>query len=251
MIGPLPPPIGGVAVYVDRLMRKLQREGHTVIDMDYGIMNRFQRFLALASIVMSRYDRYHIHCTSIGLALVFTLSGMTVRARYTVHSEAVRGWGKVKKFIMRAFMSRCLEIIWVGPHLAELYQLQLGNEFPNGIVESEFIPPPEEDEEKILRTYGEATHRFIDSADPLIVANAYRIELVDGVDLYGIDICIELIETLRKEYPKIGLLFALAEIGLGEERMNHDRSERTLADIQDGGPDGSADIPGRLRNQRR
>src|SRR4029453_3860786 len=48
---------------------------------------------------------------------------------------------------------------------------------------------------------------------PLIVANAFKLILQQGVDLYGVDMCLELYRHLLKEYPNLGFVFALAEIG--------------------------------------
>jgi len=213
MIGPMPPPLGGVSVYVSRFAKKLERDGDTVTNLDYGAMDRLHRSLALARIAFSGHDQYHVHCTSIALALLFMITGKASRTRYTVHSDTVRRWSPPRTKILRAFMQQCNEIIWVGKHLAKSYEQHLDTRFKNGHVESSFLPPPEEDEDEIIATYSSDILNFIDKSDPLIVANAYRIEFHESVDLYGIDMCIDLVKALKSDYPNIGLLFALAEIG--------------------------------------
>ena len=42
------------------------------------------------------------------------------------------------------------------------------------------------------------------------MANAWKIKFYQNTDLYGIDLCIELTARLKKSYPEIGFLFALA-----------------------------------------
>lgn len=47
----------------------------------------------------------------------------------------------------------------------------------------------------------------------LISANAFRLVVEDGLDLYGLDLLIDLIYDLRKDGINAGLLFCLPEIG--------------------------------------
>jgi glycosyltransferase involved in cell wall biosynthesis len=53
-----------------------------------------------------------------------------------------------------------------------------------------------------------------------------------GVDLYGLDLCVDLVSELKKIYPQIGLLFALAEIGETTyfEETIHRIRKKTIAD---------------------
>lgn len=54
---------------------------------------------------------------------------------------------------------------------------------------------------------------FREKCDYLISANTFRLVIEDGVDLYGLDLLIELIYDLRKDGINAGLLFCLPEIG--------------------------------------
>jgi glycosyltransferase involved in cell wall biosynthesis len=101
----------------------------------------------------------------------------------------------------------------VGDHLKKLYDEYLNEPLHNIEINSAFIPPPPEDEPGILDSYSDTTREFVEQRSPLIIANAYRIEFHENTDLYGIDMCINLVERLKPDYPNIGLLFALADIG--------------------------------------
>ena len=51
---------------------------------------------------------------------------------------------------------------------------------------------------------------FLDIHTPLVTANAFQIAFHQGIDLYGLDMCIELTAKLKSDYPNIGFVFALA-----------------------------------------
>jgi glycosyltransferase involved in cell wall biosynthesis len=70
-----------------------------------------------------------------------------------------------------------------------------------------------EDEESILKTYPSEVKEFAASRRPLIVANAFQIVFYRGVDLYGLDMCVEVVAALKESYPHVGLIFAVAEVG--------------------------------------
>ena len=80
----------------------------------------------------------------------------------------------------------------------------------NIFVKHAFLPPPLEEESKIITTYDEELINFIQTKKPLIVANAYALDFHNNEDLYGLDMCIELIKLLKKDFPSVGFLFALA-----------------------------------------
>ncbi len=213
IVGPIPPPYGGISVYVYRLAHRLTREGHIVRIVDYGRKSRFGRLLALINILLSRKDYIHVNCSSTGIALLLTWSRLSRKTQFTAHGEGIRGWSRRKLKIMDRVLRRCDTVMLVGDHLKKLYDDYLSEPLHNIKINSAFIPPPPEDEAGILALYSEATKTFVDQHKPLMIANAYRIEFHDNTDLYGIDMCIDLVERLKPDYPNIGLLFALADIG--------------------------------------
>jgi glycosyltransferase involved in cell wall biosynthesis len=77
---------------------------------------------------------------------------------------------------------------------------------------SPFLPPLLDEEEAILKTYSPETHEFVATHSPLLIANAPRVVFYKGVDLYGLDMCVELIAGLKQEFRDVGLLFAIGEM---------------------------------------
>jgi glycosyltransferase involved in cell wall biosynthesis len=138
----------------------------------------------------------------------------------------------LKRIIFRLFLKRVDECILVGAHLKQTYA-KFDYILPeNTVVQNAFLPPTEEDEPKILMTYDPETLHFIDSHKPLVIANAAKINLYKEIDLYGLDMSIQLITKLKIKYPDVGLLFALAEIG-NSKYYNKIIQEVNKLDIQD------------------
>ena len=93
-----------------------------------------------------------------------------------------------------------------------------------------FIPPNENGEESSIP---QDIWGFIESHSPVITGNAYKIVFYNHIDLYGIDMCIELCAELKKEYPDVGLVFCLPDIG------DYEYFNKVKQDIIDRGLDGN------------
>jgi glycosyltransferase involved in cell wall biosynthesis len=58
---------------------------------------------------------------------------------------------------------------------------------------------------------------FLKARRPAIIAAAFAPKLLDGVDLYGLDMCLQLLAELKKDYPQAGVLLALAQCENGSD----------------------------------
>jgi len=113
------------------------------------------------------------------------------------------------KLVIKKMIFKAEYIQIVGKHL-EQFLLDIGYNENKIIIKNAFLEPPLEDENKILATYERELIDFIDSHDKIIIANASYLVFHNNVDLYGLDMCIELTSKLKKDYPNIGFVFALA-----------------------------------------
>jgi len=73
-----------------------------------------------------------------------------------------------------------------------------------------FIPPVQRPEDEA--TISEDIIRFCAEHDPVILAIGAATFAGGNVDLYGIDMTVELVDRLRKSYPRIGVLWSLLTI---------------------------------------
>ena len=98
----------------------------------------------------------------------------------------------------------------MGPIIKEKI-ISLGIAPENIEVIPSFIPPTVREEE--IAEIPQEVWAFMNSHNPVISANAYRIIFYNNQDLYGIDMCVDLCANLGQYYPEIGLVFCLPDIG--------------------------------------
>lgn len=215
LIGPYPPPLGGVSVFIYRYSKLLKSEGHEVTHLDWLKLNLIQKAVWLIRIVLNpKRTIFHVNGLLFYIIFFLILRPFPKRIIWVDHSfRGLEQYKGIKKKLLKQFLSVVDEFVLVGEHQKEKYY-QSGYKLPtNTIVRNAFLPPPLEDEEKIWKSYDPSTLEFIKNHKPIIVANAFQITLFNNVDLYGIDMCIEQTTRLKRKYPNIGFLFALAEIG--------------------------------------
>jgi glycosyltransferase involved in cell wall biosynthesis len=212
IIGPQPPPIGGIAVYLHRF-RKLNPALRFV---DEKTMGRRQWLGML--VPRGKHFVYHSPslrkrlwiawaCRFSGNKYTFVIHGDSLRSQYEGANRAMR---KIILAMTRGASS--IEVVNAGT--LDFLVSSMGVPQDKIRVISPFIPPPPEDEERILASYSGETTEFVSGMRPLIIANAFQLAFHEGTDLYGIDMCIRLIEDLVKgPMPHAGLVCALARVG--------------------------------------
>ncbi len=72
---------------------------------------------------------------------------------------------------------------------------------------------PTDPGESCLNSIPAEVREFVASRQPLIIGGAWSIVFYRGIDLYGVDMCVDLVAKLKRKYLRVGLLFALADIG--------------------------------------
>lgn len=216
IVGIEPPPYGGISVFVKRYRARLRREGCLVDLLEYGKLGRRDQIRAVLAIDPEQYDEIHVHEFAPQLALLFLWRGLVRNTRYTIHgSLGVESWTGWRFWLFTQFTRRCRELVAVGPHVLEICR-ERGVRLPEQVsVKDAFLPPDESEEAAILAGYPEAVLRFVETHRPLVIANAFSLVQFEGIDLYGLDMCVELMRALREQFPECGLLFALPKEGDG------------------------------------
>ena len=215
-IGPYPPPLGGVSVHAKRLITLLRRNEYDVdfFDTSRDCNSSFIDFLKLVQIIfLKHYDIIHIQYYSRKyIPIIFLLRNlMKFSIYYTQHNPRLFiDLNKLDYNFRKKFIEKLDYLVVVAEHICESYEKKNIKLPKNVIIKNAFLPPPMEEESKIIQTYSPKTKEFIRSHKPIIMANAWQITFCDGVDLYGLDLCVELTFRLKDTFPKIGFLFAIA-----------------------------------------
>lgn len=215
LIGTYPPPLGGVSVFLYRHRLQLLERGEQVEVLDLRRRSGWRKWSALAALLLDpRPTAFDLNELNFNVMALLALRPFAGPITYRIHGfglhaklRGVRGW------VLQAFLRRADRIVLVNPALRAHYEA-IGHPLPPTTdVEVAFLPPPLAEEAEIRATYDAETRSFVESRRPLLVANAFRLTFDRGVDLYGFDLCVALIDELRSDFPNAGLLLALAEVG--------------------------------------
>ena len=254
IVGPYPPPYGGVSIHIQRMHRHLAQcgtdhqiysttgsggtgtttaPGTTTSGESRVIPIRTRRWF-LRNLWRPTEDVFHFHLVHPVMRILIGVMGWLGKTVVlTIHSENLRHQIQKSRRLKRVAISWSLRqmtrVIVVNPATVELVT-SLGVD-PGRVVRIPAYLPPLVDPADALEI-PDTIWRFIDCHGPIISANAWRIVIQEGVDLYGIDLCIRLCADLRREYPRIGFVFALPKIGDHERfsLLQQELAERQLED---------------------
>lgn len=225
ILGPLPPPLGGVSVHVERVIAKLKKQHNDVKHIETCVEYRY-RFLMIYIIrllfLLWRYGPDQVHLHTLYLSNGLSELKWIMRLKRLLHYDVLLidhdcrylykrsiGW---KKDLNRLF-PHIKKQIYIGNITAKSY-------LDNGMIgaqqttiESAFLPPDQTQEQIILSSYPQELFQFMHQKKPLLLANAFQLSLLDGKDLYGFDSCIELLQKLKSVYNNVGFIFVLGAIG--------------------------------------
>jgi glycosyltransferase involved in cell wall biosynthesis len=216
IIGPYPPPLGGISVYIKRLLRLMEKEAYNVelFNTSEKCAIRGLNLLNLFKLLLHKhFDVVHLHSSDIKKILFILLLKPFRRYEliFTDHNPRLFiNRRKIEKWILKQFFKKLDCLIVVKEHVLDGYRENSISLPEKLLIQNAFLPPPFEEEADIIETYSEETKKFIFNHDPFIVANAFEIVFYDGVDLYGLDMCIKLTYELKKDFPNIGFLYAIA-----------------------------------------
>jgi len=229
--GPFPPPIGGISVYIYRLS-KLEKKTH-FIDSKQIVGTKKFKFWLIKQLFNFKSKNFIIHSHSLSLKLIFYFfSNISVHDfSLVIHARPIidqyYNSNVFMKFLIRGMLKKAKFIQVVNNQLRD-FLMSLKVKHENIIVKHAFLPPPLKEESKILNTYSNELITFLSCRSPIILANAHFLEFYNDQDLYGLDMCIKLLNLLRKDFPNIGFIFSLAN-----KKENYEYYERMKMKISE------------------
>lgn len=241
LIGPYPPPYGGIAIHIQRLKEQLEERGYECAVYELGRqeptegnvirVKNTKRWL-LKYFFFAKEDVIHFHNPDWRMRVIMGLMDLLGRKTIiSIHGESLNNslvegsW--LRKQIIKFGLKNTSVIITLNPKIKET-ALSLGVKPENIKVIPSFIPPSVKEED--IAEIPEEAWSFIDSHRPIILANAFMISFYNNQDLYGIDMCIDLCANLKQSYPKIGFVFCLPNIGDYDyfKKMKHRIAEKQI-----------------------
>jgi len=214
-IGTLPPPLGGISVYLYRLS-KLRKEDQ-FIDTKNITYWKSSIFWFIKQIFNREKKIYICHSLNLRIKLMLYILSNSSIHDFSICFHSIRSFLEQYyssnfffKFLIKRILRKTKYIIVVNPDYKKYLRYLFKIDNRKIQVKHAFIPPPLEEENKIINTYDDELQSFLTEKNPIIMANAYALVFFKNQDLYGLDMCIELTQKLKREFPNLGFLFALA-----------------------------------------
>lgn len=221
MIGCYPPPYGGISVHLQRLIAYLQRHGvdcvlyNVISDAEQAphVISR-KRFRVLWLIWFCLFHRspvVHMQLPNWSLRLVF---GITAALRSGKYVQSIQGRsisislsdaGWMRRILTKWILQKTDFVIASNPDIYSQCVEQVGLN-PSKLADiPAFIPPHSDD---IIEPPAPIL-AYIDNHEPVLSVVGWIGQVFNGADEYGIDMLIELVDRLRKDYPRLGLVLSV------------------------------------------
>ena len=219
-VGPYPEPIGGVSIYIKRM--KLYMDSLNILNEVWNLSNKNKniknvtnirfRYVPFKYLFRKNIKLIHYNIPGISYKIYIGLfNKLFFKKRkkvLTIHGDSKdlfkHKWVFVSnQFIMKKSLNSFDTIICTKSG-DKKYLLTKGINRP--IYELPAFIFPFEDENSIIPKY---VLDFIKGKSFIISANASLIQFYNNQDLYGIDMCVELIEKLNKDRENVGMIFCI------------------------------------------
>lgn len=233
MIGPLPPPSGGVSIHIKRLSRLIENDFNVdyidesgIIKNNYFNLRTYRLYQYLKRV--SRSDMMYINSGTRLLIIFHLVTGKLFRKKIVL---AIHGYRFKKKslssYLDSVFYSLGDRIIVVNSYILDRISLPADK----CIVKDAFIPPYMEDEPDLPVHLINWLIRRKGLGEKIICANAYQLRIFNNQDLYGLDMCIEVVDSLIKEGVPLSFVFNVSSLEKGRDlyaKYNRIIKERNL-----------------------
>jgi len=235
IIGPLPPPLGGVSVHVQRTIQKLKRQGNVVVQYDPESIYPFA-WLRMPGIKYGAYVWYMVK-----LCIWLIRMRPQVMIYHNFYARTIVPELLLMRMIKRVFVSKVIlvehdcrhmysrtiswikeysrllttvdHLVLIGSVTAHSYRTHAITMPSCTSIESAFLPPDIARQADSMAAYPHTLINFLHTHTPTVLVSAFECVIWQGKDLYGLDQAIAVCTMLHREYPCIGLVIVLGMIG--------------------------------------
>jgi glycosyltransferase involved in cell wall biosynthesis len=209
IIGPVCGAPGGVNIHIRRLAKLLENDFRfSYIDesreIDINTYNvRSKQFFPFLKLLKAS-DIVNIHSAIGVLRLLYTLLAKLFLKKVVL---VIHAWNPNKSLLTTVFTKLSIKLadktILVNKSMSRYLNVADFIELPA------FIPP---DESEFKALPNALLKKIEDQSGKLIIANAFRVDILNGKDVYGIDSCIELARRLKADSLKAKIYFVISNI---------------------------------------
>jgi len=235
ILGPVPPPAGGISIHIWRLKHLL--DDVYAIDLVDEAPQRKPQFFNIGSLGIFTYLKkiaasrlLFIHSGNRLFKKIHIITGRLMGKKVII---TLHGYGAKRKqpfrFWDETVFKLAHKIILVNPTIANRLSLPA----KKCIVKHAFLPPVMEQEAPLPEAISARAGKANANGQTLICANASRLDIHKGEDLYGLDMCIETTKRLVNKGIPVSFIFTVSAIDGCKDR--YDAAQQLIIDhnIQD------------------
>ncbi|MBP0725121.1 glycosyltransferase family 4 protein [Bacillus sp. RG28] len=220
IVGPLPPPVGGISVHIKRVKKQLISKGvECNIYNEANVENEAENVYPIHSyklfvlkIPFLKADVFHFHSISLKMRIllgVYKLLGKKIIL--TVHGESladqINNSNRLVKFFLLKGLRYIDQVICVNEKNTKQL-IDLGFNAAKLKTLPAFIKPFEDKQD--IEAIPNFVWDFINNSEFVITANGC-IRFYKDEDLYGVDLLVELVNRLLKNSIKVSLIFVVLD----------------------------------------
>lgn len=219
LIGPYPPPYGGVSVHILRF-KNLLKDKFDFSFIDESSLKK-KEYFNLRSFNIYKY------CKAVNnTEILFVHSGNLIVRIF--HLFAGKIFSKKTILVLHGFTSKPPKIIFL--FLGFIYRaadlvIAVNSDIKNRlklpdrkcIIKEAFIPPIITDEPELPANITSLLCKHKKEGKIFVCANAFRLEIYENQDLYGLDLCIEVTKRLVEKKVPLIFIFVVSSIEQNDE----------------------------------
>ncbi len=214
LIGPYPPPYGGVSVHIARFINLLKNEfSFDFIDESplrksgYFNLRSLKLFTYLKKVINA--EVLYIHSGNNLVRIFHLVAGKLFLKKIILVLHGFNTTPPKFVFFLSGIIYRLANrIVLVNPVIKDSLFLPE----KKCIIKEAFLPPLLKEESPLPGNISELLTRCKQEGKTIICGNAFRLETYKNQDLYGLDMCIEVSRRLSKENFPFVFLFVVASI---------------------------------------
>jgi glycosyltransferase involved in cell wall biosynthesis len=214
LIGPLPPPAGGVSIHIWRLAHLLIDDINidfidesNVIKPQYFNLRTYALFPYLKKI--RKADLLFIHSGSNLVRYIHLITGKIFSRKMilTLHCYPFRK-NFILKYIDECFYRLADKVIVVNADILERIKLPA----VKTLIKHAFLPPVMTEEPELPYAILEKLDADKKAGKLILCSNAWRLDIYNNQDLYGVDLCIEVTKMLVEKGVPVSFVFNISTI---------------------------------------
>lgn len=226
IIGPYPPPYGGISVHIQRVLSYLDKANYSY---DFYLENKaedgtlahykfygFKKLVSFFKLLSEKYILIHHHSPDWKTRVILLIYGMLGKNVYLhIHGASLRDTvesGGVKSFLIRRFL-RFVNVVADNKEIAQTAQKYS----PKSVVVIDaFLPPlyKEDIYKEFVAKYG----RVLENRN-YIISMVGWFTYCEGKDLYGFDLALQALQKLKEGINKDALLLVSIN-GVRSEKLH-------------------------------